>query len=184
MELPWCIFGRFDELAGFFERRLSECDFMGGSVMNMKKARLVLALVALLASACAAAQAQAPEVGLIFHPGDRITVEVSLKMPFATDGGRFYFQLQGPVPVGQEGFASWFQSNDFRKISDNTFEFSSVTSDTLASGTYQLSFVEIIGHGVSKRYSAGTDFKDAISIKVINSKRVDFPEIKELTVRP
>lgn len=152
--------------------------------MKAKKAWLTLSLVAVLTLACAAAQAQAPDVGLVFHPGDRVTIEVSLKTPFATDGGFFYFQLQGVSPSGQEGFITYFQGNDFHKVSDSTFELSGVVSDTVASGTYQLSFVQISAHDVARRYTGGTDFKNMISIKVSNPRRVEFPEIRNLTVRP
>src|ERR1700677_2361379 len=134
------------------------------------KMRFAVMLIVAMTVATAMARAQAPEVGLVYHPGDKVRVAFSFKEPFHLEGGRFYFQLQGVLQSGQPGFSDAFQGSELKKISDTEYEFAGQISEATASGTWHLGFIDASVQGVSKRYNFGTDFKNDVTIRIENHR--------------
>jgi hypothetical protein len=151
---------------------------------HVGKLWLAVMLIVALTIATGIASAQAPEVTLVYHPGDSVRVAVSFKEPVHLEGGRFYFQLQGALQSGQPGFGDAFQGSELKKISDTEYEFAGQIPEVTASGTWRLGFIDASMQGVSKRYNFGTDFKKDVTIRIENPRHVQFPEIKDVGVRP
>jgi hypothetical protein len=146
--------------------------------------RILFLAVATLLLAATTSNAQVPVMGLTYHPGDKVRVTVTFKAPVAASQGTVRFDLQGQPLDTQQGFPTLITGSEFKKISDTQCEISSTIPDFAASGTYRLRFVVISVGDANKSYVFGSDFTEVVSIQVADPKRVQFPEIGDITVNP
>jgi hypothetical protein len=142
----------------------------------------VLCLVASSFSAAVIADEVAP--GIVYHQGDTIRLIASFK----DTGGIFdsmwsRFSLQSPQREGQKAFPTSVDQNRLTRVSEHEYELSGTVTDQIASGEYVLEFIVGSANGLSRQYRLGTDFQTKILIHIDNPKRLDFPEIKSVSLK-
>lgn len=102
----------------------------------------IFALAGLLTvAAIIAPAADTPEAALAYRPGDTVRIFVRFKEPVSLKYALLRFSLQGPLPAGQKVFTSIIDANSFTKLSDREFELTGKIGEHVATGTYQLSFI-------------------------------------------
>jgi len=122
---------------------------------------------------------------VVFHPGETMHLVVAFKDSGITfDSVWCRFSLQGQQREGQKAFSGTMDLNRMTKIPDREreYELSGTITDQVASGDFSLEFVIGSLNGLSRRYNSGADFSK-ITIRVENPKRVDFPDIKTITLK-
>lgn len=145
----------------------------------------IFALAGLLAvAATIAPAADTVDAALAYRPGDTVRVIVTFKEPIALKNVVLRFYLQGALPAGQKVFAQLFDANTVTKLSDREFELSGKIGDHVATGTYQLSFINATDDAdFTRNFSAGQDLP-VVTISVRNDRRVEFPDITGVKVAP
>jgi hypothetical protein len=145
----------------------------------------IFALAGLLAMAAVIAPAaDTVDATLAYRPGDTVRVIVTFKEPVSLKSAMLRFYLQGALPAGQKVFAQLFDANSFTKLSDREFELTGKIGDHVATGTYQLSFINATDDAdFTRNFSAGQDLP-VVTISVRNDRRVEFPDITTVRVAP
>lgn len=121
---------------------------------------------------------------VVYHPGDTVRLVVTFKdtgVSFGDGSARFY--LQGEPRDGQKAFPRQFDLNRLSKLVENEYEFSAMIGDQAAAGEYRLEWITGAANGLSRMYNLGRDFQAVITIRIENSKRVDFPDIKNIELK-
>jgi len=93
------------------------------------------------------------------------------------------FSLQGQQRDGQKAFSTSVDQSRLTRISEHDYELSGTVTDQLASGEYVLEIIVGSANGLSRQYRFGTDFQTKILIHIDNPKRLDFPEIKSVSLK-
>jgi hypothetical protein len=94
------------------------------------------------------------------------------------------FNLQGALPAGQKVFTSLFDANTLVKLSDREFELTGKIGEHVATGTYQLGFINATDDAdFTRNFSAGQDLP-VVTVSVRNDRRVEFPDITTIRVAP
>jgi hypothetical protein len=145
----------------------------------------IFALAGLLAMAAVIAPAaDTPEATVAYRPGDTVRVIVTFKEPIPLKNAMLRFNLQGALPAGQKVFTPLFDANALVKLSDREFELTGKIGEHVATGTYQLSFINATDDAdFTRSFSAGQDLP-VITISVRNDRRVEFPDITSVKVAP
>lgn len=145
----------------------------------------IFALAGLLTMAAVIAPAaDTVDASLAYQPGDTIRVIVTFKEPVSLKSAMLRFYLQGGLPAGQKVFAQLFDANNFTKLSDREFELTGKIGDHVATGTYQLSFINATDDAdFTRSFNAGQDLP-VVTIIVRNDRRVEFPDITTVRVVP
>ena len=144
-------------------------------------ARLVL-LCLVTSFFAAAADDLTPTI--VYHPGDTIHLFASFREGgVAFDSGFARFSLQGQPRDGQKSFTGTIDTGPLTKVSDHEYELSKTVTDAVASGDYLLEFIIGSSSGLSRKYNFQTDFQSKILVHIENPKRVDFPDIKSVTLK-
>jgi hypothetical protein len=143
----------------------------------------IFALAGLLTiAAVIAPAADTPEATVAYRPGDTVRVIVTFKEPVALKNAMLRFNLQGALPAGQKVFTSFFDANALVKLSDREFELTGKIGEHVATGTYQLGFINATDDAdFTRNFSAGQDLP-VITISVRNDRRVEFPDITTIRV--
>jgi hypothetical protein len=143
----------------------------------------IFALAGLLTMAAVVAPAaDTPEATLAYRPGDTVRVIVTFKEPISLKNAMLRFNLQGALPAGQKVFTSLFDANALVKLSDREFELTGKIGEHVATGTYQLGFINATDDAdFTRSFSAGQDLP-VITISVRNERRVEFPDITTVRV--
>lgn len=149
--------------------------------MRAKTAAFAILAVMLCAGL---AHAQGPEVGTVYRPGDTVRIVVTLKSPLAVSRANFRFNLDGKLQPQQLGYHSYFDGSDFTKISDIEYEIAGRVTDDTASGKYKLSWFYLYSNGAEKQYVVGQDFQQVVVVRIENPAHVEFPDVKDITVKP
>ncbi len=127
-----------------------------------------------------------PSVKQTFKPGDRLHYYITFQGEFkaTVNGVRIFFGLETEQRKDQLGLPGGWQGSEFHQVSSNVFEVDS-TIDNVMSGSYRLNQirVDLLGGG-ERIYNYPADFKDDISIRVVNDKHDVFPEIKSISPNP
>jgi hypothetical protein len=92
-------------------------------------------------AATIAIAADTPDATITYRPGDTVRVIISFKEPISLRGALVRFGLQGGLPAGQKVFTSFFDANGLVKLSDREFELTGKIGEHVATGTYQLGFI-------------------------------------------
>jgi len=150
----------------------------------MKKVSLSLFLISAL-SVLLLGQT-GPSVKQTFKPGDRlhyyITFQSEIKAPVG--GVRILFSLETEPPKDQLGLPSSWWGAEFHQISSNVFEVDG-TIDNVMSGSYRLNQIRLGLQGGGERiYNYPADFRDDISIRVVNDRHDLFPDIRSVSPNP
>jgi hypothetical protein len=145
----------------------------------------IFALAGLLAMAAVITPAaDTPEATVAYRPGDTVRVIVTFKEPIPLKNAMLRFNLQGALPAGQKVFTPLFDANALVKLSDREFELTGKIGEHVATGTYQLSFINATDDAdFTRSFSAGQDLP-VITISVRNDRRVEFPDITSVKVAP
>jgi len=145
----------------------------------------IFALAGLLTVAAATAPAaDTAEATLAYRPGDTVRIFVTFKEPISLKYALLRFNLQGPLPAGQKVFTSIVDASSFTKLSDREFEMTGKIGEHVATGTYQLSFINASDDAdFTRNFSAGQDLP-VVTISVRNDRRVEFPDITTIRVAP
>jgi hypothetical protein len=145
----------------------------------------IFALAGLLAMAAVIAPAaDTPEATVAYRPGDTVRVIVTFKESIPLKNAMLRFNLQGALPAGQKVFTPLFDANALVKLSDREFELTGKIGEHVATGTYQLSFINATDDAdFTRSFSAGQDLP-VITISVRNDRRVEFPDITSVKVAP
>lgn len=126
--------------------------------------------------------ADTPSAAVAYRPGDTVRVFVTFKEPISLKGALVRFGLQGELPEGQKVFIQMFDAGTPIKLSEREYEFQAKIGEYVASGTYQLSFINATDEAdLTRGFAAGRDFP-MITVCVRNDKHVAFPEIKTVRV--
>jgi hypothetical protein len=132
--------------------------------------------------AAIAPAADTPEATVAYRPGDTVRIFVTFKEPISLKNAMLRFGLQGALPAGQKVFTSFFDANALVKLSDREFELTGKIGEHVATGTYQLGFINATDDAdFTRNFNAGQDFP-VITISVRNDRRVEFPDIKTIRV--
>jgi hypothetical protein len=143
---------------------------------------VLLCLIASFFIAAATADDVAPTI--VYHPGDTIHLLTSFKDVGVTfDSMMSRFSLQGQQRDGQKAFSTIIDQNRLTKISEHDYELSGTVTDQIASGDYQLQMIIGSAKDLSHQYRFGTDFQTKILIHIENPIRLDFPEIKGVSLK-
>jgi hypothetical protein len=145
----------------------------------------IFALAGLLAMAAVIAPAaDTPEATVAYRPGDTVRVIVTFKEPIPLKNAMLRFNLQGALPAGQKVFTPLFDANALVKLSDREFELTGKIGEHVATGTYQLSFINATDDAdFTRSFSAGQDLP-VVTISVRNDRRAEFPDITSVKVAP
>jgi hypothetical protein len=143
----------------------------------------IFALVGLLAmAAIIAPAADTVDATLAYRPGDTVRVIVTFKEALSLKSAMLRFYLQGALPAGQKVFTPIVDASSFTKLSDREFELTGKVGEHVATGTYQLSFINATDDAdFTRNFSAGQDLP-VITISVRNDRRVEFPDITSVRV--
>lgn len=144
---------------------------------------LVLAL-ALASGGGVVSSCPLQQVGLIYHPGETIHLTVAFESPVTLTAGTFYLNLVSPARADQPGFSTQLLGSDFKQLSDREYEVSGQVREDTASGTWHLTMLNVRKDGTTKSYQVGADLPDNVTLRVENSKSVQFPAIKNVRVGP
>jgi hypothetical protein len=132
----------------------------------------------------AVAVTNAQEPSLIYRPGDTVRVVVRFKAPIIATSMSFQFVVQTGDTLQQGNLSRVFGSGASKNISDTEYEISGTVGERILTGEYRLASIQVISQGVSKNYTAGSDFQTRIIIKIENPAVADFPQIEDLTLQP
>jgi hypothetical protein len=145
----------------------------------------IFALAGLLTmAAITAPAADTVDASVAYRPGDTVRVIVTFKEPVSLKSAMLRFYLQGALPAGQKVFAQLFDANSFTKLSDREFELAGKIGDHVATGTYQLSFINATDDAdFTRNFNAPQDLP-VVTISVRNDRRVEFPDITAVKVSP
>ncbi len=126
--------------------------------------------------------ADAPQAAIAYSPGDTVRVFLAFKEPISLKGTNVRFSLEGPLPEGQKVFLNYFDVTSLLKSSGKEFEVTGKIGDHVASGTYQLTFINATDQAdLTRTFNVGPDFP-AITICVRNDNHVSFPDIRTIRV--
>jgi hypothetical protein len=135
----------------------------------------------LIMSTVLALAADTPEASVAYRPGDTVRIFVAFKQPVSLKNAMLRFGLQGPLPAGQKVFTPIFDASSFAKLSDSEFELTGKIGEHVATGTYQLSFINATDDADFTRTFSGQDLP-VVTISVRNDRRVEFPDIQSIRV--
>jgi hypothetical protein len=143
----------------------------------------VMAVVVVAASFVSAQEAAS--VSQHFKPGDALHYYVSFEDKGKLTGVSMLFQIAGQPKPNQTGFQTSFPVSEVKEFSPGVVEVNGTVPMNSASGSYQLAWVDVtVPPGLSKRYSYPTDFKENITLDIVNNASVNFPKIKSITPNP
>jgi len=142
----------------------------------------IFALAGLLTVAAVIAAADTTEATVAYRPGDTVRIFVTFKEPISLRSVLVRFSLQGALPAGQKVFASFFDANSFTKLSDREFELTGKIGERVATGSYELAFINATDDAdFTRSFNARQDIP-VITISVRNDRSVEFPDIKTIRV--
>lgn len=145
--------------------------------------RCLFGAVSLTALAISSAfAADTPEAMVAYRPGDTVRIFITFKEPISLKGADVRFNLEGTLPEGQKVFLNYFDVTSPVKSSEKEFELTGKIGDDVASGTYQLAFINATDQAdLTRMFNPGPDFP-AITVCVRNDNHISFPDIKSVRI--
>ncbi len=136
----------------------------------------------LTAASGTAVAADTPAATIAYRPGDTVRVFVTFSEPVALKSAYLRFSLEGALPEGQKVFLNYFDVTTPVRSSEREYELTGKIGDHVASGTYQVAFINATDSAdLTRSYTPGPDFA-VIRLAVRNDDRVLFPDIKSIRV--
>jgi hypothetical protein len=148
----------------------------------LKRSSLAAAFCLLALTPGVALAADTPAAAIAYRPGDTVRVFVKFKEPIGLKSADLRFALDGALPDGQKVFLNYFDLTSPVKSPDGEYELTVKIGDHVASGTYQVAFMNATDAAdLTRYYAAGRDLP-IISVSIRNDNQVSFLDIKSIRV--
>ena len=131
-------------------------------------------------------QEQGPSVKQTFKPGDRLHYFITFRGPLkgTPSNVRIIFGLLSEQHKNQVGLPGGWEGNELHPISPTEVEVDSTIPDVM-SGNYRLNQIRVsLQGGAERAFNYPTDFKDDITVSVVNDKENPIPDIKSVSPNP
>ncbi|HZR66931.1 MAG TPA: hypothetical protein VFA85_17460 [Terriglobales bacterium] len=165
-------------------QQTARCKFAIG-VKKMSKLALKLGCLVLLVSASALAQNNQMSISTAEHgPGDRLTLFITFNdhMP-DVQAINCSFQLSTPPKPQQKLLQAEMSCNGMQKDSDTDYRASVDVPQNVATGEYELKYINVAVMGITKTY-AGADLPPVAKLKIRNPKDdPNFAPMKQIKVQ-